>query len=75
MLAKSPINRNQEDKKTNQNNYQGMLKPHSNHGISADSDEENVYEEGTKRKSLPECTELDQTKREKDDNALYRKKK
>ena len=78
MLAKSPhsvhlgLNRNQENKKTNQNTYQGMLKPYSNHGISADCDEEHVYEEVGKKKSPPEYTELDQTKREKDDKALYR---
>ena len=49
-----------------------MLKPYSNHGISADCDEEHVYEEVGKKKSPPEYTELDQTKREKDDKALYR---
>ena len=62
------LKRNQEN--TNDNTYQKLLKPASDYVIPA---ENHSYEEVGKKKSPPEYTELDQTKREKDDSASYQK--
>ena len=65
------LNQNRGDKKTNHNNGQKMLNPHSNHVISVNGGEEHLYEEVGKKKAIPIYTELDQIKREKDADALY----
>ena len=65
------LQRSREDKKTNHNNRQKMLKPYSNHVISVNGGEEDLYEEVGKKKAIPIYTELDQIKREQDADALY----
>ena len=64
------LKRNQEDKKTNRNTYQKMLKPYSDHVISTDANEKHLYEDVQTKRSPPGYTDLDQTKRE-DADALY----
>ena len=56
------VNRNQEDEDSN-----------SGYEIPVDTAEEHLYEEVGNKESSPGYTELDQTKREKDDGASYQK--
>ena len=56
------VNRNQEY----ENSYSG-------YEIPVDTAEEHLYEEVGNKESFPGYTELEQTKREKDDGASYQK--
>lgn len=67
------LNRNQEDENESDNTYQKLLNADSDYVVPNDGHGETSYEELGKKKSPPGYAELDQTKRETDDDASYQK--
>jgi hypothetical protein len=67
------LDRNRQDKTTNDGLYQKLLKRDSDYVIPAHTEAESSYEEVGKIKTPPGYTELDNTKRVQDDSACYQK--
>ena len=67
------LDRNRQDKATNDATYQKLLKRDSNYTIPNHTEAEPSYEEVGKIKTTPGYKELDNTKRVQDDSACYQK--
>ena len=67
------LNRNREDENENDKTYQKLLKHDSDYVIPNDGDGEPSYEEVGKKKTPPGYTDLNETKRVKDDDEAYQK--